>query len=163
MIKYFSVIVVIFTSSLSSACTIPPETLMQSYEALISRSPNIVLAKVIQQDATQTAKFFKFTFETLEHIQGSAPPVFELTGYSAMEKGQVVGNFSGHREPVFWAFATGNSSMPGDCNAYGHFSVGKTYLIFYGGPSHTKSFEEIASQDDIWLNVVKLLANTEES
>jgi len=143
------------------ACTVPPRTLLQSDEDLVSRSPNIALAKA-QRQGNSDNNYVKFAFNTVETIKGKVPKEFYLEGFSAKETEDSPGDFSGHKMPEFWAFSAGNSILPGDCNAYGLFEIGKTYLIFYGGPTHVRSFEQISSKDDVWLNVVKLLIEREE-
>jgi len=158
-LKIIFTTLLIFISSNSLACFVPPFTLLSSDRELVARSPNIALAKVIKQKKSNY--FYDFTFVKVESIRGEVPKKFTLKGYSTKSE-ENLGDFSKHQDPIFWAFASGNSVLPGDCRAYGIFEVSKTYLIFFNETSHVRSFEEIQSKDDIWLNVVKLLVKQDD-
>ncbi len=163
MIK-LKIIFTIFISILSTyslACVVPPTTLLSSDRELISRSPNIALAEISKHESDNSKYIDTFSFTTVKVIRGEVPKTFNLKGYLASEE-ENFGDFSKHQQPVFWAFSAGNSVMPGDCSAYGIYEVGKTYLIFFNELSHIRSFEEIKSKDDLWLNVVKLLIKEDD-
>lgn len=128
---------------------------------MVERSQNITLAKVLSVSKENPHGLNTFTFSTLKILRGNVPESFSLQGYSAGEVKDHPGTFSHHQDPGFWTGTTGNTLLPGDCNAYGIFAIGKTYLIFYDMPSHVHSYEEVASGEDQWLvRVNKLIAET---
>ncbi|MEO1020011.1 MAG: hypothetical protein AAFY56_20325 [Pseudomonadota bacterium] len=97
-----------------------------------------------------------FTFVVKKTLQGRVRGVrFEYSGYGPDGDLGVNGDFDGHRDPDFWASPHGNSGLTGTCEIFGLFEVGKTYLMFLDGKPHFKAFENIQSDDDFWLSVVR--------
>jgi hypothetical protein len=89
----------------------------------------------------------------VETLRGEAARTFSLRGWHEDEP---VDDFTGHRDPAFWVTNIEASSVaPGDCSAYGVFQTGQTYLIFLEGPNHPRSFENVRSPDDLWLQTVR--------
>jgi len=140
----------------AQACFVPPMTLMQSTRELIERTESIVLAKVTEH---KKGDFFDtFTFESVEHIKGKAPALFNLKGFDVNDNDYrpEFDDFDSHSSRE-WQLGDTNSTMPGDCEAYGFFQKGMIYLIFYAKPSHIKAYEQIQSSNDLWLTEVKSL------
>ena len=146
----------------------PPNSLFESDLQLVSSTDAIVLARVIGLESAIYQPQFKrrkavFHFETAEVIKGQPPSLFDLDGFVVADGVDASNDFNGHLNPEFWADHSANSIMPGDCKAYGIFSAGETYLIFLRQQPHVRSFENVRSQDDLWLRVVKLLVGSASS
>ncbi|MBL4680370.1 MAG: hypothetical protein JKY88_06555 [Pseudomonadales bacterium] len=144
------------------ACSIPPQTLYQSNEQLVRSTPVITLAKVENREGDGKYNQYEFTFKSTLSLKGKAPDTFILIGYEASNVSEAPADFGDHKKPEFWAFDSGNTIQPGDCTAYGLFSVGQEYLIFLRPKSHYRSYENIKQNDDLWLEVVQLLIEYEK-
>ena len=146
----------------SWACSYMPPSLFESDEILVDGADAIVMARVVgfepevHRPASQP-RMAVFHFESVQVLKGEPPPRFDLQGFLATEGRDHRGDFEAHSMPEFWARHAANSGMPGDCNAYGMFSEGETYLIFLRKHSHLRAFENIRSEEDLWLKVVRLL------
>ncbi|MEW5250574.1 hypothetical protein [Microbulbifer discodermiae] len=143
------------------ACFAPPAYLMESDARLVANTPIIVLATAMNEIPTKEDRLPSFEFQVKEILKGNPPENFTLNGYSAKEQENGPGDFQNHLMPHFWAFNTGNSIQPGDCEAYGLFEVGQEYLIFLRRNSHPRAYEKISTKKDLWYKVIKLL--TEQS
>jgi hypothetical protein len=151
------------TPMTSLACTIPPPHLSESHTELVSKTTSIVVAKAVGIAGKESGDFATFIFEQVETLKGESPARFELYGVragsvTASDNGGVADDFDGHRSPAFWAWGLGNSVMLSSCGAYGVFEVGETYLVFHRDNPHTRAYEIIRDKDDLWLAVIRLVA-----
>ena len=134
------------------ACTIPPEHWHDDPYSMVIQTRTIVLARV--EHVARRGDTTRAEFVTVETLRGEAAHTFSLRGWHEDEP---VRDFGGHRDPAFWVTNAGSGSVaPGDCNAYGVFQEGQTYLIFLEGPNHPRSFENVRSPDDLWLQTVRM-------
>jgi hypothetical protein len=132
-------------------CTIPPEHWNDDPYSMVIQSRTIVLARV--ERVARRGDTTRAEFVTVETLRGEAARTFSLRGWHEDEP---VDDFTGHRDPAFWVTNIEASSVaPGDCSAYGVFQTGQTYLIFLEGPNHPRSFENVRSPDDLWLQTVR--------
>jgi hypothetical protein len=99
----------------------------------------------------------EFLFETKEVLKGDAPESFKLEGFSRRDHVDILEDFDGHTDPQFWAYPYGNSIMTTFCSVMGVFEVGRTYLVIDTDMGHFKGYENIRSEDDLWLKVIRLL------
>lgn len=93
-------------------------------------------------------------------MKGSTNSNFTLpNGYlyreSYREKNDYTGenvsvDFDQHTNLMFWDEQITRVFLSNDFNMYPGFYLGKTYLIFMGEP-HLRAYEEINSDDDLWL------------
>ncbi len=148
------------------ACSAPYAALFVPDWKAVASAEGIVLAKVVGSEPAiyqprSERREAVFHFETIEVIKAPGPQRFDLSGYEAAKRKKVVGDLDGHRSPEFWADNASNTVSPGDCESYGVFAVGETYLIFLMKGSHRRGYENIRSEDDLWLNVVKLLVRND--
>ena len=151
--KLLSVILIfLFSSSLALACSAPPAVQNTPDDELISRTKNIVLARVISAQLQENGSVL-YKFKTEEVIKGKAEITFEIVGgpmwASDME------HFEHHS---IQGARLGNGP---DCKIHPSFAVWHTYLVFLDKPYHRKSFELIIrtggspSVQDKWLQYVK--------
>jgi len=89
-------------------------------------------------------------------LKGIDPKVFKLEGY-ASDRVKSPGDFSAHQSAEFWALDAGNTIQPGDCVAYGLYELGQEYLVFLRKDSHIRAYENVKTETDLWLRVVKAL------
>ena len=147
----------------SSACMIPPPHLSDHHTQLVSSAKSIVLAAAVGLDDSDSSDFATFVFKPVETLKGESPARFELYG---VKSGSVTASdnvasgddYDGHRSPLFWAWGLGNSVMLSTCDAYGVFEVGEKYLIFIRDKPHVRAYEVIREDDDLWLAVIRLVA-----
>jgi hypothetical protein len=127
------------------ACTSMPDHWRDDPQTMVARTPTIVLAKVasIREGMVQ--------LESVKAVRGKPARTFSVRGW-ADKKNR--GDFSGHKDPRFWALEVSNTVWPGDCSAYGEFIVGEMYLVFLDGPNYPRSFENIRSEDDLWYQTI---------
>lgn len=146
----------------SWACSVPPNSLFESDDALVQSADAVVLARVVGWDPAVTSPLAErrlalIHFEVEESLKGKAPQRFDLEGFATQETKDPKRDFDGHSMPEFWAGYDTNSVMPGDCKAYGVFESGGLYLIFLRQATHVRGFENVRSDQDLWLRVVRLL------
>ncbi|MCH9694168.1 MAG: hypothetical protein K0U72_06635 [Gammaproteobacteria bacterium] len=99
----------------------------------------------------------EFEFRTIEILYGRAASTFKLHGYSKGENPFPVGDFDGHTDPAFWAESSSNTGTTTLCSIFGVFEVGETYLLIATEEPDFRAFENIQSNDDLWLKVIRLL------
>ncbi|MBB5213114.1 hypothetical protein [Microbulbifer hydrolyticus] len=141
---------------LAQACFSPPDRHFIAIDRLYYQIDKIVLAEAIEEKPSFKAQgMAKFTFQTKEVLKGeSGKAKFSLDGF-LYEVGPV--DFSKHEDVEFWANSyIGNFVAPGDCNVYGKFTVGETYLLIMG-IDHPKAFEVVRSTEDRWYKTVKFM------
>lgn len=151
MIVFFG----LFLPGVAWSCYVPPQHLLDDPADLVARTDSIVLARATAESGHEGDTRSRFSFELIRVLKGEAPEDFILSGFSASEMEHPPGDFHGHRNPEFWVSKIGNSIQPGDCVAYGIFEVGRTYLVFLGNLSHYQAYENIQSDDDLWLEFVE--------
>ncbi len=151
-VRFVLALVLAALSHPALGCTIPPENWNDDPYSMVIQSRTIVLARV--ERVARRGDTTRAEFVTVETLRGEAARTFSLRGWHEDEP---VDDFSGHRDPAFWVTNIEASSVaPGDCSAYGVFQTGLTYLIFLEGPDHPRSFENIRSPDDLWLQTIRV-------
>lgn len=155
--KQLILMTLFFIPASSWACSSPPESLYQTDQKLVKTTPSIVVAEAVSIEGKGEFQKFEFTFKTSRVLKGNPPQSFKIKGYNADLVPNTPSNFDDHQLPAFWALGIGNTIQPGDCTAYGIFSIGQKYLIFLRQTSHIRSYENIQNNDDLWLKVVELL------
>lgn len=136
------------------ACSSQPDHWRHDPQTMVARTRTIVLAKVTAMRAEggwSTAQL-----ERVKAVRGKPAGTFSLRGRTDKRN---PGDFSGHKDPRFWALEISNTVWPGDCGAYGVFSVGEMYLVFLDGPNYPRSFENIKSEDDLWYRTIAGIAD----
>jgi hypothetical protein len=144
-------LVLTFCSFHASACLQPdPEQVVDS-RALVKRTKNIYLAKVISMKPDSV-----FHFRVLKTLKGSKRAEFEITG---SEENEAKDSFQNHSNADFWKNSSeGRASKEPDCEITPNFKIDSVYLVFFDPPYHMKSFEEIANaKKDNWLKHIKEL------
>lgn len=143
----------------SLACFAPPAEQTASTEAMIKRTSNIVLAKVIGADVAHDSIEVEYTFHTVKTIKGQAEATFKIIG-RPLAQGWM-SNFNHHSDEKFWNSSIGRHTYDSDCKIYPRFAVGATFLVFLDTPYHNKSFEYIvrtrgnSETKDKWLQYVE--------
>jgi len=154
--RYFPLLFVLLANS-ASACLIRPHYLYASNQELVRHTPELLSR--VSQALTQTpriARSLTSLFETVSVVKGHDPKRFTLLGFVSNRVGGP-GDFDAHKAPEFWAFDVGNTIQPGDCRAYGMYALGQQYLIFLRKDSHVRAYENVKTEQDLWLRVVKVL------
>ena len=141
-------------------CMVTPPEQTTDPDELISRTKNIVLAKVVRADAGSSPWRVLYTLKTERTYKGNPPRAFQILGKRLL--GPVsIETFDDHRDPAFWTKYGGRESHDTSCAIRPAFIVGATYLVFIDSPYHNKSFEEIYytgddhSEKDRWLDYVE--------
>ncbi len=166
----YLILMIMLLSYSSYACYSPPERYFLNPDRMFFLSDGVVLAKAVKERIPKEKARFdslkEFEFEIINfyinpYAREQREPInFNLLGFS--QKTRADSDFSAHESLDFWASSlAGNGELAGDCNAYGAYEVGKTYLIFLN-VSHPKSYELIESNADRWHNLVKYLAKKYE-
>ena len=163
--RYFWLLLVLVFAAptVANACFAPPPYLSESHHELVLKSQAIVLAKAVKTENDSISGYADFIFEPVEVLKGDPPSRIELHGlkagpYVAEEWNIDGGDYEGHRSPEFWAWSLGNGAMDTACHVSGVFEVGQTYLIFLRDKPHFRAYENIRREDDLWLAVVRLVA-----
>lgn len=163
--RYLILLTFLFSYN-SHACYSPPERYYLNPDRMFLLSDGVVLAKAIKMKNPNRSTPFdslkEFEFEIIEFYinpyarKQDEPVNFTMLGFPHKTKPN--SDFSAHEDLDFWANSlSGNSELSGDCNAYGGFEIGKTYLIFLG-LSHPKSYELIKEPKDRWHALIKYIA-----
>jgi hypothetical protein len=140
-------------------CFQPPAEQRTAPDELISRTNNIVLARVIAAKDVHDSYGVSYTFKTVRTLKGKAPSQFQISGHPAIWEGENR-RFNDHSDKEFWSNGVGRSLNDTDCQIHPTFAVGGTYLVFLDQPYHVKSFEIIvrtngnADVRDKWLQYV---------
>lgn len=157
----------------AKACqNVAPEQIT-SYQELIARTENIVLAEVEDIDELKSPNTkarrqvipypvpsrtvaIRYKFKVVEELKGKLNRLsFEIEGQPLAGTEE---NFNLHQDPSFWEKASGRSKTTKDCEINPSFVTNKKYLIFLNKPYHRKSFERIDDSKDKWLQTVRELA-----
>ena len=155
--KATTIIVLLLLSNIAYPCSAAPEGLVEEPRALVNNTSTIVLAKAISFEPVNGGypNEATVTFEPIRFLKRRHRGEIQVVGQIVTGYHPDPNDFDGHRDPNFWAFSEGNSGTPGDCQAYGVFHIGETHLLFLRPQSNYKSFENIQSPDDFWLQVVE--------
>ncbi len=154
---------VFISSSQAMACYAEIKEHFSPANDLISRTNNIVLAKVISAELQDNGDV-KYNFEVIEHLKGSSEKNFSLNGEPLLHDYQT-NTFNNHQDAEFWEDRQGRSSVGNGCDIAPTFSVGAKYLIFIDPPYHRKSFERISQpfqNKDKWFEHVRMRTPGEE-
>ena len=137
------------------ACSVPPAGMYEDYHSLVQNTPGIVLAVVVSTGEEKGSFLPVVTFEIARVLKGRVAEPIRLPGYVIEDPSIPADDYDSHHDPKFWAFTHGNSSTPGDCQMYGIFHLGETYLLFLREQGHIMGFENVRSSEDLWLKVVE--------
>jgi len=140
-------------------CFVPPDGLFEKPKSLVRNTDTIVLAKAVSFENVYRFGYTKVTFEAVRFLKGRHQGPIEIRGEVVTGDSPTPNDFDGHHDPKFWTVGVGNSSTSGDCQAYGVFHIGETYLLFLRSQSNFKSFENIQSNDDDWLLTVERIVS----
>ena len=153
--KIAATLALLLLGSHASPCFLPPDGLFEKPKSLVWNTDTIVLAKAISFENNDGFGYAKVKFEAVRFLKGQHQGPIEVSGEVVTGETPTPNDFDGHHDPDFWAVATGNASTYGDCQAYGVFHIGESYLLFLRSQSNFKSFENIQSNDDEWLLTVE--------
>jgi len=140
-------------------CYVPPAEQHVSDIQLISRTKNIVLAKVTNISTAENKWDTTYSFQTLKILKGNLPGTFQIRGFPK-SKNDEEPHFGNHGNKQFWKNDPGRnwgrSFNAPDCVIHPQFTLNGVYLIFYDAPYHSKSFERIVdAENDKWLKYVR--------
>lgn len=138
------------------SCFAPPVEAVSSPYDLVNDAKYIVLARV-ESKLGGGAISAEFLLETQEVLKGEAPRKFTFNGSEPGENLGRSADYDAHTDPEFWASLGGNSTITTFCVVMGIFEVGQSYLVIGTEYGHFKAYENIRSDDDLWLKVVRLL------
>jgi hypothetical protein len=134
---------------------------------LVHETPVIVRAKVLSTNTGGAVEYAKqpgsYRFQVTEVIQGTSAMTTVLPG--DLDSSSIWDtSFSDHKDSSFWANNAGRLGNIGDCQTLpaADFIVGRTYLLFLGGPADSKIYERVDSEDDLWLTSVRTLSRTHD-
>lgn len=153
----------LFLVGQAHACFAPPPEYTKHHADLVRDTPNIVLARVAGPSEEHQEVWGKreqlAQFINLENIKGETPNDFTIeNGFFAPGQPVPAQDFDGHSQLGFWEKQlTRQWNMP-DCAMRPVFLKDRTYLLFLGTP-HWRAYEEIVSDDDLWLRAVRELTN----
>lgn len=154
--KYLSIIFALsFLPAYASACGAPPAEQNVLSQELVSRTDNVVLARVTSAQETAPRGRIIYTLEVVETLKGNSNTHLQLVG-ARQWKGHH-DSYSDHHDQVFWNNDGhyGRSSNGPNCEIYPSFSVGWSYLVFLDKPYHSRSFELIRNaKTDRWYKYV---------
>ena len=152
--------VLVLGFGIASACIAPPKGYYEDYVSLVENTPTIVLARASSVEDGDPEELRTVSFIPTRTLKGRLEDSKKviLTGYVVDDALRKPNDFDSHKDPRFWALSIGNSGTPGDCQAYGVFHLGSEYLLFVRQQGHLKGFELIRSPDDLWLQVIELVA-----
>ena len=152
------VIATVFVMADANACFAPSDKSTSSPAMLVRMANYVVLAEAKSALGGGGSVGTEFVFETKEVLKGDAPKQFKFYGTQRGPADHSSADFDGHTDPVFWAYSTvGNSRLTTWCGVLGIFEIGETYLIINSKEGHFKGYENIKSEEDLWLKVVMLL------
>jgi len=138
-------------------CEVQPPEQYTPPDDLISRTNNIVLAKVVGAEMQSDGYSVLYTFQIVERLKGQIADRFQISGYPSIWEGENR-RFNDHSDKEFWLNSGGRSANDTDCQIHPTFSVGGIYLVFIDRPYHVKSFEIIIrthGDKDKWLQYVE--------
>ncbi len=184
MMRVFFILILCVFPMQAFACYVTPPEQIAPIDELISRTNNIVVARVIEAKLTSYRSFpeyhvVDYKFENVESLKGQVDKTFNILGSNTSPyKKQTafvkpldnnVKMFSKkwfeqteyHNDETFWKSDIGRVSHEPTCNIRPDFLVGQTYLIFLDKPYHQKSFELMPQglSTDKWYEYVKNKVN----
>lgn len=154
----------LFWANYAYACFAPPPEYTKHHTELVRDTSRIVLARVagpsgeFQEAWGRQAQLAQF--EKIETLKGNVPDFFSIeNGFYVSEQPVPEQDFDGHSQLGFWEKqVTRQWNMP-DCAMRPAFLHNRTYLLFLDTP-HWRAYEEVSSEDDLWLGAVRrLVAN----
>jgi len=162
ILPFIFVIICITTESALSCSDMPFEYQVRYYE-LIERTEDIVLANVSRIDTLNNSKI-EYHFSTVENLRGDkyinsftlTYPIIESDASSFQYD-----DFDKHRSRYFWELGGSRTFIDVDCLLYPVFQIGHSYLLFLDEKDHRMGYEMIKSEDDLWLEVVKKVLNSD--
>ena len=156
--KWLLAVTLLVFSLPAVGCFVPPPEQSTAPDALIARTKNIVLARVVGARAAQNSYNVLYTLKNVRTLKGQAAGQFQVTGYPAILEDENL-SFNDHTDGQFWSNHVGRSPNDTDCEIHPTFSVGRMYLVFLDRPYHVKSFELIThaqgAKRDKWLRYVE--------
>lgn len=156
--KIFLSLLLLLSVTRAEACFLPKKETRVDAKTLVTRSTDIVLARVKSVTEGESGKA-DYVFEVVEAVKGSLSGELTLKGHLP---GGEDADFNGHKDADFWKASSGRARTNPDCSVSASFEVGKQYLLFPNEPFHIKSFELVASAEDPWLTKVKKIITTPE-
>jgi len=155
------IIISLIISKIALACSVPPEHMYQSATDTIDDAEWIARVKGVSWEDLDKSQFsFRGAkMEVIEYLKGSGPDEIVISPIRSNEahgdgSEPNENNYAGHKDTSFWIFGGRNLNDP-DCLIHASVLVdGSEYLVF-GPGDYNYGFENIAGEEDIWLNFVK--------
>lgn len=151
--------VVALHSTTSLGCFAPPAEAGAPPMDLVLGASFVVLAEAKSNLSGDGDLPAEFLFETKEVPRGDAPKSFKYYGFSRGDNLRKLDDFDGHTDPRFWAYSYGNSTITTWYGVFGVYEIGQTYLIIASEKGHFKAYENVRSENDLWLKVVRHLVS----
>lgn len=148
--KIVTIILLLFISMNSIACTVPMLGYDWDKDQLIEQADTIVLAKATKKE---NGNIKTYSLEVVEVLRGKSTPI-EISEFSEEHSGST---FNNHTATQFWEKGVGRSEFPCCvCGPIHTFIEGELYLVFPGAWGATKSAEIIKDKvQDKWYQYVK--------
>jgi len=161
------------TAVASQACVIPPEEAYQPARALIDRSKAIIVGDVLSVRVTPNTPSKmgerRYRVRVIERLKGDAPAELDVVFSNHFDDTQAkiderFGKFETwpHDTAAFWVGEEVQGFTYPTCETVFDPRRGR-HVIFLGNEiDHTKGFEAIADENDIWYRTVKaMIANSQ--
>ncbi len=156
--KQLSVLIVLCLMAFDAfGCTFLPREATAHPADLVYGANAVVLAEAVSY-ADKEGDYATFTFDVAEVLYGRSDDTIDLRGYVRRQRLGDAEDYDAHRAPEFWAYSLGNSQSNTMCGVHGIFEVGEQYLLILGTP-HLKAFENIRTEEDLWLQVIRRIVS----
>lgn len=145
--------------AMCQACYSPPAAQLVGVDEQIDGAADVSVATVFSATPAADGQV-EYHFLVLERLAGPGRASFMLLGSDRPSRHDRT-SLGGHADPAFWQRGGGRVMNGGDCVIHPDFTVGETYLVFYGAPVTWRSYERIATpggaidREDAWLQYVQ--------
>lgn len=140
-------------------CFIPPSHQLMGVNEQIMGASDISVARVAGATLLENGGV-RYDFVVHKRLRGPYRARFSMAVRANPPAG-IRQLSEDHSDQEFWQPYGGRMSNGSDCELHPVFTVGETYLVFYGPPVTRRSFERIRtvggqpSKDDRWLSYVE--------
>lgn len=141
------------------ACYTPPSHQLMGVNEQIAQATDVSLATVAGAALLENGKV-RYDFVVRKRLIGPYRAHFSMA-VRANPPPESRGLSEDHSDQAFWERGGGRLTNDSDCQIHPVFTVGDTYLVFYGPPLTRRSFEHIHMvgnqpfKDDKWMNYVE--------
>ncbi|MEO0990821.1 MAG: hypothetical protein AAFX00_07725 [Pseudomonadota bacterium] len=161
-VKFWALVLSGFVwANYAHACFAPPAEYTKHHTELVRDTSRIVLARVTGPSGESRDVWGRQEqlagFEKIEDLKGNVPDFFTIeNGFFVSGQPVPEQDFDGHSQLGFWEKkVTRQWNMP-DCAMRPAFLQNRTYLLFMDTP-HWRAYEEVSSEDDLWIGAVRRL------